>query len=368
MATGSGHRPTGPLPAWAPGAGITVLSLACLLLLACPALAGTLDVASGTLEEGSLTDETIEETTSQVEATTDATDADDGKSLETEVSADLGAGLSATTASGEIETSLADASLEVSSSESREDPPAPDEGPSIELGLGVGTDGSTGDQADGDEAALHPHAWEDTPQALANPVPDGQTLDPRTAAPVAAVLAAALASALKYASGGGLATLYSRIGREELLENENRQRLVALVEDEPGVSLSELADELGLGWGATVYHLERLEDAGHLASRRAGKRRCFYRPGTRDAEQVDALGLLRDERARTVAEHILENPGTSQSDVADGIEASSATVHRRVEKLREADLVEAKRRGRCVAYAPTERLRSLVDEASPVPA
>jgi predicted transcriptional regulator len=183
---------------------------------------------------------------------------------------------------------------------------------------------------------------------------------------VLAAAAAALAWGAKYASTGGLWTLYSRLNGQELLENENRKALLKIVRENPGAPISELSDAVGLGWGATVYHLERLEAEGYLASQHEGKRRCFYCPGTQAAE--DALGLLRDERARAVAEQILEDPGATQSDVADGIATSSATVHRRVEKLADADLVEANREGRCVEYRPTERLETLLDDRARVPA
>lgn len=360
-------------------AGILGVSLVLALLSVAPAASGTL---GGTLgETATSVDENLSTTEDAVETASDTTTAaDDG---ETPTSTDA-----TTDAEVTLDADAVDAEATVST-----DPGDADEtllsttnvSPEETLSSGGDAAASAGAQADLDvltedpppesgsqdheNEPLSPHATSSPPRAQANPVAADGGVDVATATPVVlAVATTVLLAGAKIASSGGLAGLYSRLTDDELLENENRQQLVALVEEEPGVSISELADEIGLGWGATVYHLERLEAAGHLASRSEGKRRCFYRPGTQAAGQADALGLLRDERARSVAEHILEHPGATQSDVAEEIDTSSATVYRRVQKLADADLVESEKRGRCVRYEPTARLESLLDDRPAVPA
>ncbi len=203
----------------------------------------------------------------------------------------------------------------------------------------------------------------ETSSAIPFPMPE-----PREAAIPAglAVLgAAALAAARwRYLGPWLLAPLYSRIKRDDLLENEVRAKLHELITEEPGLSLQELCEGCGAGWGNTVYHLQRLEQAGFVKSKKQGHHRRFYKVGEVDQRDVEALGMLRNETPQKIAQFVVERPGCIQKDVCEALDISPSLAHKYLKRLEEQQLVSAEREWRSKHYTPDERLSQLVQQAA----
>jgi len=132
-----------------------------------------------------------------------------------------------------------------------------------------------------------------------------------------------------------------------------RSEIYHAIKANPGITVTELAEQVQLGWGSVYHHLKKLRAAGQLRSRRVGKRRLLY---VSDAKSIPKRPLALGATAKAVASCIVRNPGGSIKDVMDELGLSPRMTYYHVEKLVEARLVTAGSRTRYVDLKPTARL------------
>jgi len=198
-------------------------------------------------------------------------------------------------------------------------------------------------------------------QAEANPV--ALPSPKQTAVPAGlAVLGAAAYAAFRwrYLLGSILAPMYTRLSKSDLLDNETRNALHELIEDNPGLSTQELCDRVDAGWGNTVYHLQRLQQAGFVTSEKQGHHRRFYKNGEVESEEIEALGVLKNDNANKIARYLVQDPGANQTEVCEALDISPSLAHKWISRLEENDLVESEQEWRSKHYTPDDRLEHLV--------
>ncbi|HWG91060.1 MAG TPA: winged helix-turn-helix transcriptional regulator, partial [Candidatus Thermoplasmatota archaeon] len=163
---------------------------------------------------------------------------------------------------------------------------------------------------------------------------------------------------------GGAAALYSRIARSDILENDARNRLFEQVRSSPGMNVSELAEATGLGWGTTVYHLQRLKATGLVSEKRGGNSKCFFVNGGAVSPAAQrAQAALRHEKAQQIVTFLQANPAASQKEMAAALGLSPALVSFHVKRLVEAGVLSKARAGK----ANTLTLAADI-AAAPIPA
>lgn len=203
------------------------------------------------------------------------------------------------------------------------------------------------------------------------PAPDAAAILPETpigeptrGSPGLRALPPAKAVVATTAIGGALAlvafALYSRLGRNDLLDHERRDEVFQLVRAQPGVSLTEVAQATGLGWGTTVYHLDRLERAGFVTSERAGGRRRYFPVGAVAKDARAPLCALQQDTTRSVASFVVERPGSTQAELAEALGMSASATSKQISKLESVGLVRREREWKTVRLHPEPQLRELV--------
>lgn len=198
---------------------------------------------------------------------------------------------------------------------------------------------------------------------------DGYTVGEIVAAAAPPAVAAAGAFALLQLLGGfrglavGAVALYSRLTKSDLLDNEHRDKVYKLVQEQPGIGLSEVAQRTGLGWGTTVYHLDRLERAQMLASERMGGHRRYFPMGTVPRASRKGIGTLKADTTRSVAAFLAQRPGASQTELCEGLGLSASAASKQVTKLEDAGLVRRERDGKTVRLWPEPTLAPLLGDA-----
>lgn len=169
--------------------------------------------------------------------------------------------------------------------------------------------------------------------------------------------------------GGPLAIvvgLFARVRDDEVLENASRQKIHAYVASNPGTSLSEVAHGVGLGWGTTVHHLERLRSAHLVRSYSDGRRRAFVVQGP--TPNVGAAHLPRTDpsRARLLAA-LQDAPGASQRELANRAGLSLPLANRHLRVLERVGLVASTKTWRTRTYElsarPTGHVSPMVQRA-----
>jgi predicted transcriptional regulator len=228
---------------------------------------------------------------------------------------------------------------------------------------GVGFEASTSASDDGGTTGAPPA------QRLVDAVvPAVEKAAPPTLATVGLLAVLQALGLGRFAAVGALG-LYSRLTKSDLLDNEHRDRVYKLIQETPGLGVSEIGARSGLGWGTTVYHLDRLERAGFVASERGGLHKCYFPVGTLAREARKGLGALKADTTRSIAEFLLVRPGATQSELCGALGLSASAASKQVSKLEEAGLVRRERDWKTVHLHPTDALPPLLNApAAPSPA
>lgn len=162
-----------------------------------------------------------------------------------------------------------------------------------------------------------------------------------------------------------LAPLFSRIDKKHILENEAREMMFDLVSHNPGIGLMELSEATGLGWGTTVYHMGRLQDAGLVASMKHGQNRHFFKNGDPASQSKKAVAVLKNETAENVARYVMTTPGVTQAQIARELSIKPPTVTKYVKRLAEEGLVDTMPDGRTKIVQATTKLLDVMGTMTP---
>jgi DNA-binding transcriptional ArsR family regulator len=164
--------------------------------------------------------------------------------------------------------------------------------------------------------------------------------------------------------------LFTRFEKDTVLGHPKREALYALILQDPGVSLQHLCDATGLSRTAVTHHLRLMELQHLIVSKRMGRNRHYYENGGRfGRDQKDAYAVLQNGRSKEVAQFVKQNPGAIQKTICAAVGVQASVAHWHLKRLQEAQLVEAVRSGRTVAYFPGTGLKALASmPAIPLPA
>jgi DNA-binding transcriptional ArsR family regulator len=146
---------------------------------------------------------------------------------------------------------------------------------------------------------------------------------------------------------------FSRIEDDQLTAHPARRAALEVIQANPGATIQDIQQALGLAWGTTVHHLRRLDRAGLIAVRRDGARRGHWPLG--QAPPRDGLSTAD----RAVAALVKSSPGLTQKDIARLVGVGAPAACKRLGRLEEGGLVTQVREGRSRLYVPTGRLLAL---------
>lgn len=143
---------------------------------------------------------------------------------------------------------------------------------------------------------------------------------------------------------------------EDPLALETRRRLYSAVRNAPGLGAREAQRAAGTAWGETVYHLERLTQAGLLHRERSGRRDHYF---ASDVPLGDRrlLGLTRSRSARRLLVALLEQPGRTVPDLEQSTGLSSGRISVHLRRLLETGLVRSGRQGRWRTFEAVDQER-----------
>ncbi|MCF2139499.1 MAG: winged helix-turn-helix transcriptional regulator [Candidatus Lokiarchaeota archaeon] len=144
-----------------------------------------------------------------------------------------------------------------------------------------------------------------------------------------------------------------RLSMEDVLENENRSKVIDLIVENPGIHFSELLRQTQLAPGNLNWHLEILERYKIIKSEIVGKY-VMYFPyhGKNPLSNID-LKLQKSKTTMEILEIIQTTPGLSQNQIAKKIEKNHKTVKYHLDKLIKADLIKKRQEGRKSLLYPT---------------
>jgi DNA-binding MarR family transcriptional regulator len=144
--------------------------------------------------------------------------------------------------------------------------------------------------------------------------------------------------------------LYSRIKKEELLDQPIRYKIHGYLIGKPGAHFGSIKQDLHIPNGQLVYHLKKLMKADLIYSREDGIKKRFY--------PKDVPKIAADQQYKGTEEMILEflgnNSGANQKEIASSLGVSRQVVGYHLNKMEEKGVVRKELEGRETRYYPLE--------------
>ncbi len=142
---------------------------------------------------------------------------------------------------------------------------------------------------------------------------------------------------------------FSRLGAKDVMGHPVRQRIMTVLEREPGLGHRPLMDRVGCGNGALGHHLRVMQR--HDLIERQGT--AYFRRGRHDSTDQQALAALRSARGREIASAVGAG-SMGVSALAEVVGRSPSTVRHHLNRLEEAGIVHRRVRGRRLMYQLTD--------------
>ncbi|MGI0063617.1 MAG: winged helix-turn-helix transcriptional regulator [Nitrosopumilaceae archaeon] len=132
--------------------------------------------------------------------------------------------------------------------------------------------------------------------------------------------------------------------------NSNTIRVLQYIQENPGCHLRKIKRDLTMSMGTIQYHLVLLEKQGKVSSERHNLHKYYFPIGLFEQNEKDVLKILNQETAREILMTILEQKPT-QTDIANIIKISSASVNWHIKRLVELGLIVEQKDGKFKRYA-----------------
>ena len=135
--------------------------------------------------------------------------------------------------------------------------------------------------------------------------------------------------------------IYTKMRRDKLLEHDTRNKIYHYINRNPGAHYRAVMNDLGLHMGTLTHHLNMLEQQRYIKSYQDGMYRRFY--------PIDAkidTGLILTDIQKNILHTIQDNPGLSQTGIAQKLGQTRKIVHYHIKLLADAGFVQVESAGR----------------------
>jgi predicted transcriptional regulator len=164
-----------------------------------------------------------------------------------------------------------------------------------------------------------------------------------------------------------------RIGRKEPVEKEERRGISLLMNHvrrrlfeylciRPCSHLSDISKALKVSPNTAKWHLNKLREGNLVVSKDSGRRTLYYPIGLISQDSLKVFELLSEGRMRDLYVFLVDNPGSTQSNLAKSLGISSQTATRSTQKLERLGLASKIQDGIYARFFPTGVLMKKKEE------
>ncbi len=143
-----------------------------------------------------------------------------------------------------------------------------------------------------------------------------------------------------------------RLTLDEVLENENRNKIIDLILGEPGIHFNELLRRTELAAGNVVLHLDILETYKIIGKKRIGNFIAYFPYYQKNPISNLDLKLSKSKLTLEILKIIEKEPGIWNSVITKRKKVDHKTILYHVNKLLDLDLINAKKDGRKKKFYP----------------
>ncbi|MFX1308066.1 MAG: hypothetical protein ACFE8C_00045 [Promethearchaeota archaeon] len=137
-----------------------------------------------------------------------------------------------------------------------------------------------------------------------------------------------------------------RLSLEEVLENENRNKIIDLILNEPGIHFNELLRKTGLAAGNLVWHLDILLTYKVIGKKRIGNFIAYFPYYQKNPISNIDLKLQKSKLTLEILEMIEQKPGVWNNLITKKFRVDHKTIQYHLDKLIDLDLIKFKKEGR----------------------
>ncbi|MFX0018145.1 MAG: winged helix-turn-helix transcriptional regulator [Promethearchaeota archaeon] len=137
-----------------------------------------------------------------------------------------------------------------------------------------------------------------------------------------------------------------RLTLEEVLENENRNKIIDLILEQPGIHFNELLRQTGLAAGNLVWHLDILETYKIIGKKRISKFIAYFPYYQKNPISNLDIELSKSKLTLKILEMIENEPGLWSNLITKRFKVDHKTIQYHVNKLKELELINFKKDGR----------------------
>jgi len=146
----------------------------------------------------------------------------------------------------------------------------------------------------------------------------------------------------KYALFAAAMSLYTRLTRKDIEDQETRGMIRGYILANPGEHYNAIKRALGLKNGNLSYHMKKLEKENLIKSTRDGRYKRFYPPSMKIPEDVFTLNKIQE----IILGEIIKTPGISQKGLSETVGLSTSTINYHIGVMTNSGFVRIERKGK----------------------
>ena len=137
-----------------------------------------------------------------------------------------------------------------------------------------------------------------------------------------------------------------RLSLDDVLENENRNKIIDLILNEPGIHFNELLRKTGLAAGNLVWHLDILITYKVIGKKRIGNFIAYFPYYQKNPISNIDLKLQKSKLTLEVLEMIEKTPGIWNNIITKKFKVDHKTIQYHLDKLSDLGLIIFRKEGR----------------------
>lgn len=146
-------------------------------------------------------------------------------------------------------------------------------------------------------------------------------------------------------------------------ENETRNLIYEFVKKNPGTTAADISRQEGINLGTVRYHLNQLQASHKIVLSRSDKFvRIFQNSHTYDEREKIVISALNRRAGNSILSYLLNNPGATNSQIADHLRISESGTHVQLKKLLRDEILRANPEGRSLKYFLRDDVKAIIDK------
>lgn len=153
----------------------------------------------------------------------------------------------------------------------------------------------------------------------------------------------------------------TKITKTTVLENKNRQEVLKLIFNDPGIHIREIRNQLTMGSYLTTWHLQMLEKFGYVR-KKLHKNQIILFPYFLKEEYEEAFKVLKDQRTFEINEYIFEQESVYLSDIMEKFELDAKMAQSFLDVLSGVNLINtSENQGMIIYKSNADQLKPILD-------